>query len=250
MPGAKKSRRNYQIGKKKRRYNYFPESGSLSYTGYYRKMVIPRGFRSKTHSFKQTFYPSTAAMNINAVGGYNPTFGELAGPTITDASDMYFSYKFLLQDIPQHASFEALFDTYRVNKLVVKFIPQINSFTVISTAGANAANRAELMATVIDYDDNNLLSSYLSALDYETFRETPSYRTHKRVYIPAISQEVFKTSGTTIGYTQSKKKWIDMAYDDVEFYGLKGVIQNHAATNIQQIWRVFVTAYITLKQVR
>jgi len=146
-------------------------------------------------------------------------------------------------------SYAALFDAYRINKVVVKMVPQVTSLTVGSTASAPVTAKQSFMTSVIDYDDATALTSYNAALEYETFRATPMYRTHKRVLTPALSQQAFKTSGTTIAYMQKRKQWVDAAYGDTEHYGLKFYIQN-SPDLLQQMWKVYVTMYVSFKQVR
>lgn len=216
-----------------------------------RKARIGRGsIQSKVHFYKQTYFPSATSLLVT--GGTSTSYvanqGLLYGPQSL-AADGYFALKFLASDLPQYTSLAALYDTYKINKLVVKFVPQINSLTAVSTAGSLVSAPQEFMSTVIDYDDATLLTNYTDALQYQTFKETPTYKIHKRVITPKLSMSAFKTSGTTIGYVQKSKQWVDAAYGDVEHYGLKGSIQSNT-NSVQQIWKVFVTAYISFKQVR
>lgn len=226
-----------------------------------RRTQIPRGMQmriGKLHNFKQTFHPLAANVTTDAnchysFGGTGAVgSGTLYGPATGDLSPAgYFAMKFTAADLPQFASFSALFDAYRINKVVVQFIPYNYPYQIGNTA-ANLAAQPQWLSTVIDYDDAALLATEGSLLEYETFKQARPGSTHTRSLVPAVSIEAFKTSGTTIGYSQHRKQWIDAAYGDVEHYGLKGLINGPAlqADQVQGAWKVYVTMYITWKQTR
>jgi len=223
-----------------------------------RRQVIPRGMAIRSHSFKQTFHPSAANVTTDvnchySFSGSGPVgSGTLYGPASTDTVPAgYFSIKFTLADLPQVSSFTALFDTYKINKVVVKLIPFGYPTGYINTA-SNLSAQPQWLSTVIDYDDSTVLTSEGSLLEYETFKQTRPGAEHVRVLVPAISVEAYKTSGTTIGYSQKRKQWLDAAYTDVEHYGIKGLINGPQtmADQIQTGFKVYCTAYVTFKQTR
>ena len=222
------------------------------------KYRIPRGIRMKMHHFKQTYHPASANILCNANCSYTNTgtgaagSGVLIGPSTSSTGPAgYFSYHFTMDEIPQSATFAALFDAYRVNKIVLKFIP-MNQFTQLGNGSANLAAQPQWLSTVIDYDDNTLLTTEGQLLEYETFKQSRPSATHKRVFVPAMAQQYFKTSGTTIAFGQAKKRWVDAAYLDVEHYGIKGLVNGPAvqASQVQTSWKVYATAYISFKQTR
>lgn len=203
----------------------------------------------KAFHTKQTYLPSAAALVVDGTNmTYSAPNGTLLGPNAGAPGLGTFTLRFVASDLPNYTEWATVYDAYRINKVIVKMVPLISNIQV--TPIDTAINTAQqFMSTVIDYDDSSQLSSYNACLEYATFKETPCYRTHKRVLTPAIAMEAFKTSGTTIGYVQKRKQWVDMANGDVEHYGIKGVIPNNTHA-IQQQWKVFVTMYISFKQVR
>jgi len=217
-----------------------------------RRTRVPRGMNplKGVHSFKQTYFPSAGNFQLTGGNGnYNAANGVLTGNLNAAAGDQAWTLRFTLSDLPQNVSLASIFDTYKIKRVVVKFIPQINSLTSVSSAATALVANQQFMSTVIDYDDSNAILTYNNLLEYETFRETPTYRTHKRSLVPKISMLAYKTSGTTIGYVQKSKQWLDAANADIEHYGLKGYhIAN--ANMIQQQWKVYVTMYVDFKQVR
>lgn len=247
MPRRRNYRRRFRP---RRRVNY--NRGAKSYAS--RNLYtggIPRTIGTRRHFFKQTYFPSATAFTKTGGGNYSASNGMLQGPTGT--ADMGFSLLILAADLPQFASFAALFDAYKISKVVVKFVPQTNSLTSSSNAASppiTVTAQQQFLTTVLDFDDATNPSSLSELMEYESYRQTPSYKMHKRVFRPKISQQVYKASGTTIAYSQSGPKWLDAAYSDVEHYGLKGYIPYNGGAIIQQFWRVTVTAYISFKQVR
>lgn len=220
---------------------------------------LPRGLALRMHHFKQTFHPSTTYFTTNPSAHYAATgsggvgSGTLYGPSTTDPSPAgYFSYIVVAQDLPQFSAFSAVFDAYRINKVVVKFIPLANSITSAVNTSGNIVAENQWLSTVIDYDDGVLLTTENSLLEYETFKQTPPYRRHTRAFVPALAQEAYKTSGTTIGFMQGRRKWLDAAYGDVEHYGIKGLVNGPASQTdqVQTAWKVYVTMYISFKQTR
>lgn len=217
-------------------------------TGYGKAMVptVPRGLQLKKHHFKQTYFLGSGSINISGGFTYNAGQGLLFGPSTIDAS---CAMTFKASDMPQWGAFASLFDTYRINKVVIKMVPQVNSLTAASTTSSSIGANGQFMSTVIDYDDNIALGSYSSLLEYENFKETPPYKMHKRAIVPSLSASVYKTSGTTIGYSQKKKQWIDASYGDVEHYGIKAYVPGNT-NSVQQVWKVFIITYISFKQTR
>lgn len=248
------TRRNVQIGQasvsgtraryfRNRRYN-------RRYIGGKRKLFRGIGGFVHKHMFKQTVIPTTNSIQLSGTGGgYNAALGILYGPNNTAGTDLLFSIKFLLSELPQVGSFTALFDAYKISKVVVKLVPMISQVQQPASV-ALVGTSTEHMNTVIDKDDSTPLSNISDALQYETFKQTPGYKYHKRAFVPAVSMQAFKTSGTTIGFVQKKQQWIDIAYTDVEHYGMKGVVQDFGTSNVQMSWKIYVTYYISMKQVR
>lgn len=259
--------RRYKITRRKTYQRRYPYRYPVSPTGrrgigtaynLHTKYIaaIPRGLQLKKHHFKQTFHPINISVNpschytstgVGAVGS-----GVLYGPSTTDPSPAgYFSYYFTLAEIPQVTSFTSLFDAYRINKLVIKFIPLVQ-YTQLGNGAANLAAEPQWLSTVVDYDDSGILTTEGALLEYETFKQSSPNRKHVRTFVPATSQNLYKSSGTTIAYSQKRKPWIDAAYTDVEHYGIKGLINGPAtqANQVQTAFKVYVTAYISFKQTR
>lgn len=217
------------------------------------RSFLPRGINIQQHDFIQTYYPSSISLitdGTNCV--YQPANGELLGPSTSASGDGFFSLKFLLSDVPQSSTFAALFDAYQLMHVKVKFVPLINMVNQSSTTPGSSSALVQFLETVIDYDDSALLTAEVQLLDYQTFKQSVGYKQQTRTITPCVSTLVYKTSGTTIAYSQKRKVLIDIANTDVEHYGLKGCIPttSTAAANMQCRWRVYITSHWRFKQVR
>jgi len=118
---------------------------------------------------------------------------------------------------------------------------------------ASATNVAVIpdMITVLDYDDNTVLADLNAAMEYESARVTKPTQTHKRVLVPALAMNAYKSTGTTITYVQKKKQWVDMADAGLtEHYGIKGVLPYVNVNQSTQSWWIWVTYYFSCKQLR
>jgi len=120
------------------------------------------------------------------------------------------------------------------------------------TAGTSVGI-TQFLETVLDYDDSVLLTSENACLEYDNFRQSIGTRRAFRVLRPKISNTVYKLSGTTIGFQQpNRPQWLDCAYADIPHYGIKGVVPTNSSNtaNIQMRWKIYVTLYFSMKEVR
>lgn len=211
-----------------------------------------RGIFTKSHHFKQMLRPTNLVISGSASGAsYDQAEGLLLGPTTAATSDCFFTYYFSLDELSSVSSFTSLFDAYRINKVVLICNPvqNVNGNASLQTPTGHLSQE---LITVIDRDDVTQLSTSSAFEEYETYKRTGCYEKHVRKWVPSVSAQVFKTSGTTIGYSQRTKQWIDMAQTDVQHYGIKGNIPSSAGAldNYRCGWYVRVKVYFSCKQVR
>lgn len=187
--------------------------------GIRRRRVVRRGRRNRLHHFRRTI-----------TGSITATPGVLA-PT---------GFSFSLDAVTNYSEFSNLFDSYRINKVVVKFVPR-------TTDNGQGANERGNFYTVVDYNDITTLTNVANALERDTVRRTAATRVHTRVFRPAVATAAYK-SLTTWGYMPSWKRWIDMSDPQVPHYGLKYVIDNRDDVNM--VYDYFITYYMSFMNVR
>lgn len=178
--------------------NYFKKYPKKKYPK--RKYRINRNlkpFRPTEYYYKQTY-----------VGA-----GLESGTVLDTATGMMFK----LSSLPQAATFTALYDEYCILKVVVKFQPQgsLNNNT------DPVSFSVPPFYTAIDYDDATPVASLNEILEYQTVKSTSSAKVHTRVFVPKLAAFAYKTSGTTIGYSDKSHQYVDCASSDIEHYGLK-----------------------------
>lgn len=166
----------------------------------------------KTHHFKRTFVASA-----------------ITGAT----SDVLGAYAFSFNTLPNYTEYTALFDQYRVNKIVVKFVPDHDTSDVNNTASSLSQ-----FHTILDFNDSSAPASLASMFEYDTWKMTRGGRTHVRKWTPSI---LVGANDSTIAASLPKfKQWISCDQPDLYLYGLK-----YCLAAQQRAGDINMTPYIT-----
>lgn len=191
-----------------------------------RRMIMrrPRLTSLKVHHFKRTY----------ALGAIQGAVGDVLG-----------AYSFRFDSLPNFAEFTNLFDFYRVNKIVVKFVPTANS----SEVGQATTNPLTQFHTVLDFNDGAVPASLNALYEYGNWRMTRGSSIHTRIFTPAITQGLQEAGGAIVWGGQRYKAWISTDQPDILFYGLKYCAA--AQVTAQDInWTPYVTMYFSCKSVK
>lgn len=217
---------------------------------------LPRMFRPKRLDIKQTYFPSASAMTVSGGNNCNYTAatGLLTGPNDSATADGFFTLYAMLNDLAQHATLEAIADAYQIHGWKVDFVPMQNITGPAGYTAANYQTQPQFLHTVIDYDDSNLLTTISQLLEYDTFKYSAQYQKHKRSFRPKPTA-AFWSTGAFSGYGSDqpgKNPRLDIASDTIPHFGIKGCIPSAptAANNVQCAWKVYVTLYISLFNIR
>lgn len=196
-----------------------------------RARVLKRGyrrprFRQPVHSFKRTYYERSAIRIDNTTPTYNG------------------GYVFKLDQVPGYAELTALYDQYRIAKVVFEIIPQFN-INALGVSGAPSLH------TAIDYDDITAPPNLETLLEYGSYKQTRGTSIHKRILVPRTAAIAFQ-SATTVGYTLGRsRQWIDEQSPSVPHYGLKLFIQSTVTGGeLTCFYDIKVTYYIGCKNVK
>lgn len=186
-----------------------------------RRRPIRRMMRKKTqnkiHSFvrwadKDTRYPGTAGPNN----------------IVETGSDQNLAYTFKLDNVVNVADFVNLYDSYRINKVVLYLEPYSNQTGIPVTFPQNLKIRV-----VHDYNDANPLTQEDDYLEYANCKSYSSVsgRTIKITLYPKINNTIENVNGSA-GFisNNSNRVWLNTADDEVPHFGLKIFIP----ANIQQ----------------
>lgn len=141
--------------------------------------------------------------------------------------------EFKLSDLPGVIEFSDLYDRYKLTTVVVRFRlvnnPDATMFlnkgnTADPQQNFNATNWFPRLFYCKDYDDSTAES--LGALRERSKTKMVVLKPnkyHKVVIKPAVTVQTYRTP-TTTGYSPSWNQWIDMAQNNVPYYGLKYVV--------------------------
>jgi len=174
------------------------------------------------------------------------TISGLGTRTITQAVvPKYNALYFTLNDLSQVANFTGLYDAYRINKIQIIFTPMCNMQTI---PGTNVD--PGIFATVIDYDDANVLTTLNQNQEYMTYKQSPmiSTRAHIRTFKPKVTTAAY--SGAFSSYMQSSNQWLDVASPAIQHYGIKVYMDAYASAATAQTYQVTAKYWLEFKSVR
>lgn len=176
------------------------------------RFPLPQSLDNKVYDFIQTLVPSVIASS--------------------NIANTFTSFNFQLSQLDQAASFQALFDQYRIRMIEVNFIP---AQTEQPTPVINQGN----FYTVVDYDDSNALTSVAAAVDYTNVQFGTGTQQQRRVFQPHVAVAAY--SGAFTSFENQASPWIDMQSPNVQHYGVKTVwtptnSNGDAITVLSRIW--------------
>lgn len=167
----------------------------------------------------------------------------------TAGGDATGAISFSIASLPQIATYQAMYDQYKLNKLYVTFRPMYTATSLASSA--SGALLVPLLYTAIDLDDATAVN-LIALREYQKCMCHDDKKAFSMVFVPSA----FDTLGGggasfTYGNVQANKTWADVANTGLVYYGIKWVItaQTAASTYLQQ-WNVEVGMSISFRGVR
>jgi hypothetical protein len=170
-------------------------------------------------------------MNIRLHGHFTETIPKQTGYGVT--------YHFKLTDF---LSGQVSWDYYRVNALVVKFIPRT------SPSHPGEDNGRALCACAVDLDDDTKPTSITDLANYQNCKIFRSDQIFSIKWRPAILLDVDKGDyKSPLAAGIKKKQWLNSSYKEIMHRGLKVWLANNSL-NHETDWDILVTAYVSFKQ--
>lgn len=151
-----------------------------------------------------------------------------------------------LNEVVGYGEFTALFDSYRINKIVIKFIPEINQMNTGLAAGTAIV---PLFYSAIDYDSGSAPTSAAEVQEYASCKAVPCNKPFTRVVVPRTASPIYRAGVTAAYMMNPARQWIDCGYVDVPHYGLVVWANPSVAAN-QFSYKIEVIAYLAFKNVR
>jgi hypothetical protein len=163
----------------------------------------------------------------------------LANAIVTSlALATFATFSFSLSQLDQVASLVAVFDQYRIDEIEMWLFPHLSSNNA-------ASGNPGLLATVIDYDDSNALTTFAQALDYTNCLTSSGLMGHYRRFRPHLATAAY--SGVFTSFANDEETWIDAASTGVLHYGVKSAA---ATTSSVETYDAIVRFHVSLRNVR
>jgi hypothetical protein len=135
---------------------------------------------------------------------------------------------FTLNDMPQSASWAAVFDQYRFEEIEIHLLPYYNNQTP-QTVFKDVSGASHF---VLDFDDTSSLATENAALEYDNVQTAMVYDAISIKFRPAVAPAYYQ-SGAFSGYgvEPSDRNWLDCASLSIRHYGVKGWISTFSPTS-------------------
>lgn len=155
---------------------------------------------------------------------------------------------FILQSLPDYTEFTALYDQYRVDKLVMHFIPNA---TIIDHSSSNLDSGTLL--TAVDFDGGATGLTLTQFLSYESSQVHKHCVPVKITVQPRAEFATINNSAVTVasGLTNSANIWYDCSNTTVPFYGVRYATTAEATvTGYHTYYKIWMEAFVTFKSTR
>lgn len=158
------------------------------------------------------------------------------------AANIYSSFSFRIQDIPDYTAIQSVWDQYRIDRVSVTFTPMNSLQAPLASVGFSP------LWTAIDYDDSVTPTSVSQVMQYSnalmlTAGQRPLVRSWKPKYRGLAYNGSAGIQSTVLG------GFLDLAAGDIEHYGLKTVVQQSTSTNLTGFY-ISIKMEVTFKKLR
>jgi hypothetical protein len=153
-------------------------------------------------------------------------------------------------DLLQIASFSAIFDQYRVEKLHFRFSPDSNLRDDTQSSSPNQS--VPSLYVVVDHDDSSAPSTLSALQDYDNVEVCQGTEGMSVEFIPSVTPAVY-AQGAFSAYEvrPSDRTWLDVANTTCPFYGVKfGTTALQTASTSIWIWTIQCWVTVSFKNIR
>jgi len=160
---------------------------------------------------------------------------------------------FTLNDIPQAASYQALFDQYRITRIKVMLTYQGETGDGVYSTTVQANQSADkVLWTLVDYDDaapltRGALMQYESAKMHQIgfAMNNPVTRT----FVPHVAMAAYQ--GTFAGYANQAMQWLDTQNANIQHYGFKCCFSSPlSASEASPRWGVYAEYDLEFRNIK
>jgi hypothetical protein len=157
--------------------------------------------------------------------------------TSTTSADGLYGFSVQYSELTELTSFSNLYDEYRIPRIEIQLVP----CTQLSLPATSPAY--SFAALMPDFDDDAVIGSWLTALNYNTCK----------VLIPGQSGQLVIQPKVRVGASGQETlvscPWIDAANTNVKHFGWKICVKQSATTSVNS-WYVFARLTVEFRMSR
>lgn len=210
------------------------------------KALQSRPYLFKRYGIRTTLTSNNSStLSKNSGGDAGFTLGTGFLDAITDTKGYAFSHLFQLSQMPNYSEFTALFDKYKICKVVWTIMFHCN------TAPMNGNSILPLLHVCSDDDDANVPGGLAEIQQRSNVKRRVLGTTtiFKYVVRPKLASAIYNTA-TSTGYA-IKSGYVNTDYPNAEHYGIKGIINNlWLTTNNNVAITIEPVYYLAMKEVK
>lgn len=157
---------------------------------------------------------------------------------------------FQLADVPGYTEFTALFDQYRITKVVMKMMPQTREW--VNQQDPAAFRVTGFLATILDFDDSVAPASIAAMQQYDNFKyqNVACGEDHVRVVYPRTDSSALVAAGTYTGSTNAGGSWIDCGTPTTVQFGIKYGLSAYLISTMVQRYDIMFQYWLEFKHLR
>lgn len=215
----------------------------------------PRGYGGMPkRTYYNTMLKKTAARrrrNILGLGGVNQPVQYFTRSAYTQAAITIpaggagagYAYQFQLNQLPNFAEFQGLYDQYKISKVKFQLIPRFNF------ANSSGSGNVGSIFSVMDFDDATAPTSRDDLLQYQNLKRTKMTSTLTRTISPAVAVQIY--TAPIPGFSP-KRTFLDLGNAAVPHYGIKLWVDGSLAGTSPNpmIFDLQVKFWLSMKNVR
>lgn len=217
-----------------RRTTFRKRTGNRRFKRYQKKQMLKPTINRK---LRQPIHYFTRFQDMGTITGLNAT------------ANTYGVTYFDLVTVPGYSEFTAMYDFFKINAVVVRYIPASNVTFTTSTAAAEQTAHYSRFISVLDYNDRTVPTSVDNLRQYANCKVTPNNVTHRRYLHPkpifVVDEDA--SSGSSVGIGQLRSPWISTASNNTEFYGIKWAIEHSTLSQDIPLYKIEVKLYMSFK---
>jgi len=155
-------------------------------------------------------------------------------------------YQFQLDQLPNYTEFTNLFDMYRINYVVMRFIP---TGTQVQTNVDGNNEEVPLMYVVIDYNNAGVPADQNELKQYGNCKVMAINRPFTLKFRPRTATPVYRDGASSAYLQNDAKLWLDCNYADIPHYGVRLYVPGGTQRNVYRV-RLELTYYVSFRNTK